>query len=188
MLGRLHKETATLLFAAGLLYAVTPLCGADYAASVLRDQPISYFRFEEPAGTKLHDSATASHGTHTTAAHDLVQAVPGALRTAGAAPNHSAASSAPHLSRRTPSRISSNSIPQFRLSFGFGPRPVARERSALFPKVNLRVPTAITTLFISRTLPNQGDFDLGSPMGMWIRRPGSTKMCLRMWWLLLMPN
>ena len=90
MLGRLHKETATLLFAAGLLYAVTPLCGADYAASVLRDQPISYFRFEEPAGTKLHDSATASRGTHTTAAHDLVQAVPGALRTADAVPNHSA--------------------------------------------------------------------------------------------------
>ena len=90
MLGRLHKETATLLFAAGLLYAVTPLCGADYAASVLRDQPISYFRFEEPAGTKLHDSATASRGTHTTAAHDLMQAVPGALRTADAVPNHSA--------------------------------------------------------------------------------------------------
>ena len=90
MLGQLHKQTATLLFAGALLFAVAPLWGADYAASVLRDQPISYFRFEEPAGTPLHDAATASRGTPATAMHDLVQAVPGALRTADAAPNHSA--------------------------------------------------------------------------------------------------
>lgn len=90
MLGQLHKQTATLLFAGALLFAVAPLWGADYAASVLRDQPISYFRFEEPAGTPLHDAATVSRGTPATAMHDLVQAVPGALRTADAAPNHSA--------------------------------------------------------------------------------------------------